>query len=450
MLNSLFQLFVLLAAGALLLELSRRRALALVGVTTVALAVAAFEVRVSRGSASSLALRALESGVPISFLRINTGLLLLGLGSVIAAALISRVVDRDRSAATAVASLVILVAAIGLIIALVPLGRSIGWLPSLIAAGALLAALASILIVVRVSRLRLLWVWLDSTVLEKQPASLVPVPASTPDIVWLVGFLIAGCTVAFAPTLRSVTLASVVAATVGHILLRRNGAGWRLPLLPVFALCLLPVFHYFAAITGDPNPAISSLVDAPLSTAAQLRIVPWIFLAAWGFSGLWPIQGAVPAYARPLSIVLLVRLAAVPLSEGVVHWSPIFLPVIVLALFHLAATGGNPAVRARRFQGLLVAGGLLGAVAGGRGLEAATVMAVAATIYPFIQPLEVRGPSAFRAGGRLFWVIPLAAIVPLLGAGLAVQVSYTVLAAGATAAGFWSVIGGSRDATLER
>ncbi|MEO8199999.1 MAG: hypothetical protein ABI679_05690 [Gemmatimonadota bacterium] len=443
MLNSFDSLLILVAAGGLLLDSPRRRALALAGVVLGALAVAAFEVRVGTGSARTLAQGATESNAPRTFLLLNTALLLVGIGFAVAAALITRIRDRDRSGVSATGSILVVLGGVGFVVGLVPLGTYLGPASIVVTAAVMAASMVAIALVSRTVRLAHAWTWLDRHLIDRNPPPLLPVLSSSLDILWLVSLVVASIAMGLAPSLRACALATMVAATVSHLMMRRAGRGSPVPILPILAAFIIPVFTTLTAISGSSNPSLHSLLDAPLSPAAEVRLVPWVALACWGFAGLWPLHGVVPRLTAPLAGLLLTRLAAGPLPDGLAHWAPLFTPVILLGILHAAATIGVIAVRRSRIEALLVAFALLGIIAGGHGMAGAYGFLGASVLYPWGSRLADRLTDSriMSALTRVLWLPLVWAALQVVAAGLRFQVTYTVIASLGLAAALWSARG---------
>jgi len=429
---SLPQVYLLFVAGAVLLPTPRRRALAVVGTVTIGLAFAAFAVRLGGERTGDLASLVSQAGVPISFLQVNSGLVILGLLLMLWSSV------RELSGLRLVALpgvVLILAAGVLALIALVSLARPGDWLPILGyalligAAGWLVASLG------RLARVLEPWRRLDQVLLERHPPTLTPLPA-TVDLVWFAGLFAAAFAVCVAPSLRAVSLATMIVAVTGHVLLRRRGAGSPVPFAALLALLMIPVFTYFRAISGDPNPNLAELISAPFSPAAEIKIFPWVWLIAWGLAALWPLHGLVFPLTAPVGAILLLRLGAHPLPNGAEHWAPLFMPLTLLGLWHAAATVDDPSAHRRRILGLLTAGAFFGIVTGSLGEAGAWWLIGSALIGPWFAPAcDLLG---IRWGlSRLFWVVPAYGGYLVVEAGLGRQVTWTVLlVAGAAVAGW--------------
>ena len=439
--------FLLIAAGALLIPDGRARRLGLLGLVPLGLAVAATTVRLG-GEFSSLALRAAEPGAPLHFLQINSGLIFLGLGLIVAAVGASllragRGPDptaapdhgREFSAPAAwFAAFMIGGGAAPIVAAHIPLLSLIGWLPVAGAAIGVGAGAVTLFIIARLLRIGRGFAWLDA-ILERNPPPLIPAASSTFDLVWVTGFFVSAIIMIVTPSLRAFSLAAVVAGTVGHVLMRRLGGGSAIPVSAILSLFLIPLYQALSVIAGAAAPTLAGLAAGPLSVAAENRIVPWLGLAAWGFAGLWPLHGVVFPLAAPLAGVLLIRLGPHALPNGMVHWAPIFMPLALLGVWHAAAAPREAGGRHRRLVELLVSLSILGTFAGGEGVTGALWLLVAAALVPWCSLL----PPAAAAGriGRLIWLPMIWGALLVITGGLAVQVTWTALAALGIAVAIW-------------
>lgn len=417
---SISQLFLLFVAGAVWLPTPGRRALAIVGTVAIGLALAASQV--------------VPAGAPTTFLQINSGIETLGLVLVLWPA--ARELRGPRLLAALPGVLLILAATVAAGLSLFPLARSAGWLPILgyallLGAGSLvLAALG------RLARALEPWRRLDQVLLERHPPTLVPALPSTADLVWFAGLFAAAVAIGVAPSLRAVSLASMIVAVTGHVLLRRQGAGSPLPVAALLALFMIPVFTWFRAISGDANPSLAGLVNAPFSPAAEVQLFPWVWLVAWGFAALWPLHGLVFPLSAPVGAILLIRLGAHPLPDGAEHWAPLFMPLTLLGLWHAAATVDDASVRRRRILGLLTAVAFFGIVAGSVGEAGAWWLIASALLGPWL--ISGCAMLGIRWGlDRLLWVVPAYGGYLVVEAGLTRQVTWTVLLVAGVAVAGW-------------
>ncbi|HEV8125179.1 MAG TPA: hypothetical protein VGP80_13120 [Gemmatimonadales bacterium] len=419
MLGSSSQLVLLFVAGAALLPTPRRRALAVVGTVAIGLALAALQVA--------------PAAAPISFFHINNGLETLGLLLVLWSA--AREL-RGLQLAAMPGVLVVLAASVVATLGLLPVVRSIGWFTVLGVALLIGAAGFALATLGRLARVLEPWRRLDQVLLERHPPPLVPVLPTTADMVWFAGLLAAAIAICFAPSLRAVSLATMIVAVTGHVLMRRRAAGSPVPFAALFALFMIPVFTYVRAISGEANPNVAELVNAPFSPAAEVQIFPWVWLVAWGLAALWPLHGLVFPLVAPIGAILLIRLGAHPLPDGAEHWAPLLMPLALLGLWHAAATVHDAAVHRRRVLGLLTAGAFFGIVAGGGGEAGAWWLIASALVGPwFVSGCELLG---IRWGlDRLLWVIPAYGGYLIVEAGLTRQVTWTVLLVVGVAVAGW-------------
>ena len=425
--------FLLIAAGALLVP-GRWRRISLVGLVPLGLGIAAITVRAGDGLAD-LALRAAERSISLGFLRLNTALGCLGAALVLAGAV--RSLAGARRAPLGWLALFLVAGGLGpLLTAHVPLLSYIGWIPVLGSALAIAAGSILFFLLGRASRIANLLEHLDRAVLERYPPALLPATSTTFELSWVIGFIASAIIMVITPSLRALALATVVTGTVGHVLMRRLKGGSPIPATALLSLFIVPVYQMLRTVAGDPNPVIADLVTIPLSEAAEIRIVPWIALAAWGLAGLWPLHGISFPLLAPLSGIVLIRLGANPMAAAMQHWSPVFIPLALLGLGHGVATPGGEWSRPRRLIEILVALALLGAFAGGDGIVGAGWLLGGAALvpwvfYPLVQLTRRHGLA------RISW-LPLAwGALLVISGGLTSQVTYTVLAAAGIAAGLW-------------
>jgi len=236
--------------------------------------------------------------------------------------------------------------------------------------------------------------------------------------------MLAGALIALIP-LASTLLAGTALAAFGlHGAARGRGLPGRTWLLPCLMLALVPAGWLLLTAAGSVAPSLASLPEAPFSPAAEAWIVPWLCLAAWGLSGLWPLQGLVPPpILAPLAGLLMVRIGADALSQGMQGWQAVVAPLAVVSLWWAGAT-------ARPAMGLAAAG-LFGAMSApaGRGDGPMLLFGTAgvAAALPYV-PTLVTAPRWLPY--RLAWLIPAVAAWPVLEAGLRNQVAYSALMAG--------------------
>jgi hypothetical protein len=239
--------------------------------------------------------------------------------------------------------------------------------------------------------------------------------------------LLVGALIALIPYATALLAGTVVAAFGLQGVSRERELGGRSRVLPAFMLALVPAGWLLLTAAGSAMPSLVSLLDAPLSPAAEAWIVPWLCLGAWGLSGLWPVQGLVPPpILAPLAGLVMVRLGVDALPEGIRGWQTIVAPLTVVALWWAGAT-------AREAMGLAAAAMFAAITAtAGQGDAALLLFGLAgvAAALPLV-PVPVSTPRWLPS--RLGWLIPAIAAWPALEAGLRSQVVYTVLMVGGVA-----------------
>jgi hypothetical protein len=163
--------FLLLAAGALLISGPSRR-LALLGLVPVALGIAAIILRLGDGL-SALALRAAERGAPLSFLQINSGLVLLGLGLVITASILG-LISGHEDPRSWLATVLVGAGAAPMLAAHTPLVSYTGWLVPTGAALGIGGGGMAFYVLGRHLRLNRLAGWFNRRILDRRPAPSAP------------------------------------------------------------------------------------------------------------------------------------------------------------------------------------------------------------------------------------------------------------------------------------
>ncbi len=426
---SLTQSYLLLAAGSLLLADRRRRYAALIGVIAVALAIAAFDVR-NRILAGTGPVDLAPAG--LSFLRINLGLLLVGLAVALGAALRDAVTVQAERAWSALGALLV-AAAVSLLIwrewaglSLAPWRAALG-VALLLAAGAMAAAL-----VVGMLRIGPAVNWLDDRVLSRSPAS--------PPLLLDWGRMIASWAalalgtglVVWAPHLHLVVAGAFLAAVAAHLLWRAQGRGTPVPLLPLAMLPLLVFADRVGTIAGPVGLSLSALSGGPFSPAAQAWLLPWLLIPVWAWTGFWPLHGLVPAGAgRVVGGLLLWRLGVQLLPDGVLHWQPLAAAVIVVGMGHAAAT--------RRISAGVLALAVFGLISRApAGPHGGIWLLAFCAVLPFTRFWEPLLPPLPTRIVRLAWLLPAWALLLVLRGGLSSQVLLTVLLAAGAAALLWN------------
>lgn len=152
------------------------------------------------------------------------------------------------------------------------------------------------------------------------------------------------------------TLAIVVAS---HRLALDAGHAPKLPVVPIIAgLSLLTYLALISNIAGSEiGLGYPTILETPFSLRAEALLVLILGAGLWVIFGLWPFHGAGPGSA--LAIVgglLLTQWGSRIIPMGILHATPIFAAVAVVAAFHAAATG--------RVGEYVAALGVLAAIAG--------------------------------------------------------------------------------------
>ncbi|HEX2217475.1 MAG TPA: hypothetical protein VHG35_01630 [Gemmatimonadales bacterium] len=313
-----------LALGAALLPGDRERRLSAAGLLTLGLGLAAWRA----GSPPGLTLAAPDQ-LGEGFLVVNGGLLVLGpilltLGAALAGP------GRLRPAARLVVGLGVALlwwACAGFVAAAGPL-RATGAAVALGVAGAGLLAGARAL----ASSSRMLT---PGRRLFPPPVEpLRPPLGSVIPVLVLVGSLAA---VALGPHVAVVFLGVIGGTWAGYLVARRPAAR-PVPLAPLLTLALAPAYWLLAMIAGPVGLGRSALGEIPVSPAAELIIAPSLLLAAWATAALWPLHRQLPgALAAPLGALLLARIGLPLTPDGLEHWRPLAVPLLVLGLWHAAA-----------------------------------------------------------------------------------------------------------------
>lgn len=358
------------------------------------------------------------AALPIQSLRIDAGLELLGaLLALAVAAWGGRpgATPRDRASA-----LLALASAIAMVASAEALLRIAGWLPSLVAALALGAALAAVGGVAVTALRRIARHAQPSPVRSAGNASRVPWRA----------LLLAGAGAALAaPHLDPVLGGAALAAAAAHMIARRPGAA-SIPLFPVVALAALAFAGYYLhVIAGPEGVSLASLPEAPLSRAAQALIVPALAIAAAGFFGFWPLRTMTPGpWLAPIGAALLLRIAVHALPLGIEGWRTVAIPIGVVAAWASALTASP--------YHLAAAGAWMACFASAGGGAAGAWMLA---LVPLLGMRRASPDLALDAVPRPSLRNTAAAVLGILGGVLAldgllrVEVVYTVFAAAAAA-----------------
>ena len=214
-----------------------------------------------------------------------------------------------------------------------------------------------------------------------------------------------------------VVLGAILSAWAAHVVSRDQG-GSRLPLAPLLTLPLLAAWWLMATIAGAAGLGIASLPIVPLSPAAERLLAPVFLVATWAMTGLWPLHRQTRgALAAPVAAVLIVRVIAPALPDGLEHWRPLAMPLVLLGLWHAALSG--------RWSSVMVGLawiGLLGGTPGGQiGGALLLVGALLVELRPRMHPAVAGIPAGMGA-------------LLAVEAGLHTEVVYTVLGAAALVA----------------
>lgn len=231
--------------------------------------------------------------------------------------------------------------------------------------------------------------------------------------------LIAGAIAAAAGPYVGIVLTGAIVAAWSGYLLQRAAGGPKVPLAPALTLILLPAWWLMATIAGPIGLGMSALSTVPLSPAAERLLAPALLLGGWALAGLWPLHRQEPAPLTAIVGALLVVRVAIPsMPDGIDHWRPLAMPLVVAGIWHAALSGRLPSILiGLAWVGLLAAtrDGCIGA-----GLLLAAALGLELSGRTAGRP-AVRAALALLAG----WGALLA-----VAAGLRGEVVYTVLAVG--------------------
>jgi hypothetical protein len=337
--------WIALALGAALIRGNRERRLAAAGLLPLGLAFAAWRA----SSADPAAPLPVPARFGEGFLVVNGGLLLLGLGLVLWAA-VSGGSGRPRAAA-------MLATAVGVaLVARVSAGF-------LLAAGLLRVVSAAIALGLSGA----MSVMLGRTVAATGPARalgrrlfsepLRPAWPADRRAVGLAAATLAGATATgLGPHVAVVFLGVIVAAWSAYFLFHPRGSR-PAPLTPSLTLLLAPAYWLLATIAGPEGMSVAALPLVPLSPAAESLVAPAVLLVSWSVAGLWPMHRQMPgALIGPLGALLLLRIALPLAPDGLEYWRPIAVPVLIVGIWHAAALARWPLLAAG--AGCLGVGGL--------------------------------------------------------------------------------------------
>jgi hypothetical protein len=192
---------------------------------------------------------------------------------------------------------------------------------------------------------------------------------------------------------------------------------------PTLTLLLLPAWWLMATIAGPESLRTAARPMLPLSPAAERALAPALLLAGWALSGLWPLHRQQPGPLSAIVGALLVARVAMPaVPDGMDHWRPLAMPLVVAGLWHGALGGRLSAM----LIGLAWTGLLAAAPEGciGAGLLLAGALAVELPGLALGAPLR-RAAVRIAAGSLAGWGALL-----VVTAQLQHEVVYTVLAVG--------------------
>ena len=426
---------VLLAATALLPR--RRAALAGTGLAAYAVGAGAFAAVPAIVRIGPLAAKLAAVGLSPVFVGVNVGLMALGAGVVMVAALF--IVANEERWALRLAGLVAAAAAIAVLAALVPLLRIAG-LAAGATAGAALALGGMMTFAARAiaSRVRPAGSAHESSVSSLGLRELPRIPVAITAV--------AAALTLVAPHALLVIAAALVTAVAAHVAARRMGRAARVPVLPIAATALVPFAWMLTTVAGPVGLATGSLSLVPLSPPAQALIAPALVAGAWGFLGAWPLHRWVPGpVLAAVAGALMLRIGAPALGAGFEHLQPPLFALGTVAAWHAALT--------RRAAAFLAALGFVASAAIFSGAQvaadariAAAVLFAAATGAAALHELA-RSGSAAHAGAavsvatRVFALAAAAAIYLTIGAGLRAEVVLTVALVGAAAVASWRILG---------
>jgi len=223
----------------------------------------------------------------------------------------------------------------------------------------------------------------------------------------------------------ALVFAGVVLAAWSAWLLQREARRLTpLPLAPALTLMLVPVYQLLSTIAGPEGLAVSLLPAIPLSPAAERLLAPALLVVGWALGGLWPLHRQLPgALTAPAGALLIYRVGAAALPEGLAYWRGAIFPLLVIGIWHAAF--------ARRLELVAVGGGLLGLASLDRNgiAGAGWLLATAAGM----EVLRRTGVGGALARGVLIVMAGWGGVEAATG-GLRTEVVYTVLAAAGAAA----------------
>jgi len=385
--------FLLIAAGAALIPLPLSRGAAALAVVIGGLAIAAA--------------RAAAWPFPAGFLAVDAALVILA--SVLSAVAVVATLRRTRDARAVAGSSALAAGSVALLWG----GRG-----QLLAASPRALAVSALIVVAVVVVLAVL----------VRVAAREPFHATVPIRQRAMVGLVLGAVAAAGPHLALVFAGAVVAGCSGWWLARAAGLT-RVPTAPLLALVLVPSYWFIVTVAGPGSLRVAVLPELPLSPAAEVLLAPALLLAAWALAGLWPLHRQEPAaFTAPVGLLLLARVALPAVPDGLDHWRPLAMPVIVIGLWHAALAG--------RWSLMAVAMAWVGLLAPARGGSSGAGLLIAAALL-------LEGAARLdRAHGRATMLVRLAAVLAgswgallAVSAGLHGEVVYSVVAVAGAAAG---------------
>lgn len=230
-----------------------------------------------------------------------------------------------------------------------------------------------------------------------------------------------------APHLHLLGVSLTIALIAGVLLERRLAPGAVPPVGPGLAmLLLLTSWFALAGVAGETPLGLAALPDAPYSEAFEVTVALPLALSAWPLLGLFPFHQTRLGPLAPVAAgILLVRVAAVAVPNGLAHWQPLLYLLLVLAMIHALVTRrDSEALAALAAVGLLSAAETAGWC--GVGLAAGVaLMRSHSLLITAGRVLNARGQILVRGLAALGAIL----LVPIFAGGLAAEAVYTTLAA---------------------
>lgn len=415
---TLTRLFLILLAVTLLLPGRVSRRLAAFGMILAGFAAAAFSARLGTRPLADLVTTARLEGLPSAFLGVTTGLLLTGVLLIGVAA----VLDAATHAPERPRAFLALAAWVGAAWLVQrdagPLAREAGWGATLAEGALVTAGLAAVVVTLYLIRLDRAFAWLDRRLLAPS-RPVLPAGWQVLDLVLAAGGVVCALVVWRSGRLDLVLGAALALTIPAHILAWRRGGGSPVPVLPVFAVALVPLGFLTLSIAGT-GPSLATLAQGPFSGTAERLMAGLLLVVVAAFAGLWPLHGVVPGrWVLPVGAVLLWRVGVPLVPDGVAHWAPLVFPVVAVSVWRAAARAELPEL----FAALAV---LSAASVRPPAVLGAQWLALACLLFLALDALEPRSRvvSGLR---RLAWLVPGWGMLLAVTAGLEAQVAYTVL-----------------------